>query len=226
MAESVKEKLTVTMAPPPAALAAEKKKAAAKRSEAENLIDGHAATLKSAGALSPEAHAAQLRKHGRTAGVAGFLFFGTVALLWVLGHHGWFLRFLVWGEERKALEAAGGQALSYADAVHRLANTPWLFGATTRLVQLYSLASLATFFGLLGIAVPGLFGRVWMGFAGVLGYVNTRILLAGAYYLIITPMAILRKLSGKDPLRRGKAEGSYWIPREKQRKYDHFKRRF
>jgi len=211
---NVKEKLTVTMAPPPAALAAEKKKEGAKRTETENLLDGHAATLMSASASADEI-AARFRKDGRKAGAFGFVFFG-LASFWVLTHHGRWLHAIEGSAEKQVLN----------DAVHKLFELPWFFGMTTRLSQLYGFASLSALFLIFAVLAPGVFGRGWMSFAGVLGYVNTRIILAGAYYLIITPMAVFRKLVGKDSLRRAKVEGSYWIPRPKQRHYDHFERKF
>ena len=62
------------------------------------------------------------------------------------------------------------------------------------------------------------FNRGWMGLAGVLGYVNTRILLSLAYYVIMTPFGMLLRLMGHDPLcRRGARKESYWIPRQTPR---------
>lgn len=46
-----------------------------------------------------------------------------------------------------------------------------------------------------------------------IGWVNTRIILALIYFLIITPIAIVMKIFGKDPLDRkiDKGKASYWI---------------
>ncbi len=62
------------------------------------------------------------------------------------------------------------------------------------------------------------FHRTWMKLAGALGYVNSRILLGLLYYGVMTPLGLLRRLLGRDPLRRrGAPAESYWIPRARTR---------
>jgi len=62
------------------------------------------------------------------------------------------------------------------------------------------------------------FHRAWMGFAEVLGYVNSRILLTILYYLLLTPYGFISRVFGRDPLtRRGPNQDTYWIKREKTR---------
>jgi uncharacterized membrane protein HdeD (DUF308 family) len=62
------------------------------------------------------------------------------------------------------------------------------------------------------------FHRFWMGFAGILGYINSRILLTVLYYLVMTPYGFMSRLVGRDPLmRRGAAQETYWIKRENTR---------
>ena len=59
------------------------------------------------------------------------------------------------------------------------------------------------------------FHHYWMKFAGVLGYVNARILLSLMFYLVITPYGLISRLVRRNPLRRrGPAQESYWIPRK------------
>ena len=55
------------------------------------------------------------------------------------------------------------------------------------------------------------FHRAWMTLAGVLGYVNSRILLAIIFYFILSPLGLIKRVFGSDLLdrRRGKAP-SYW----------------
>ena len=43
---------------------------------------------------------------------------------------------------------------------------------------------------------------VWMRIGAVLGFVNTRIILGIIYLTIFTPIAMILKLLGKDPMRR------------------------
>ena len=44
--------------------------------------------------------------------------------------------------------------------------------------------------------------RAWMGLAHVLGWVNTRILLFVIFYVVLTPLAFVRRRMGKDSMRR------------------------
>jgi len=46
------------------------------------------------------------------------------------------------------------------------------------------------------------FYRVWMSLALVLGWLNSRIILGIVFALIVTPMAMVMKLLGKDPMQR------------------------
>ena len=54
-----------------------------------------------------------------------------------------------------------------------------------------------------------------LGIAHLLGWVNIRLLLGIIFFVIITPMAIVMKIFGRDALNRkiDKNVNSYWIPR-------------
>ncbi|MDO8355969.1 MAG: SxtJ family membrane protein [Nitrospirota bacterium] len=57
----------------------------------------------------------------------------------------------------------------------------------------------------LGLALPSSLKhihRIWMKIGHVLGFVNTRIILGVIYYGLITPMGVIMRLSGKDPMHR------------------------
>jgi hypothetical protein len=57
--------------------------------------------------------------------------------------------------------------------------------------------------------------RVWMAFAKVLAFVNTRFILTLVYFIILGPLALFTRMFGKDPLSsRPSASGSYWRKRE------------
>ena len=54
-----------------------------------------------------------------------------------------------------------------------------------------------------------------MKFAHALGWVNTRIILTLVYLLVMTPLALIFKVVGKDPMnRKFGGQDSYWIKRE------------
>jgi len=78
---------------------------------------------------------------------------------------------------------------------------------------------IALIFFILGIAAPILLKPLyiaWMRFAYLLGWVNTRLLLAIIFYLVFTPIGLVMRLCGVDPLKRkiNKEEKSYWEKRE------------
>lgn len=82
-------------------------------------------------------------------------------------------------------------------------SAPWFLGAS------------AVFLAL-GAVAPGLlrpaFGP-WMKFAEFLGYVNTRILLGVFFFIGMTPIGLVMRLAGKDPMQRTfRKSGSYWTP--------------
>lgn len=55
--------------------------------------------------------------------------------------------------------------------------------------------------------------RAWMAVGAVLGWINTRILLAAVFYLVVLPVGFVMRLLGRDPMRRAKSpEPSYRQP--------------
>jgi hypothetical protein len=58
--------------------------------------------------------------------------------------------------------------------------------------------------------------RVWTKLGSLLGAIVTPIVMALLFFLVVTPVGLLMRLTGKDPLRlRGPRQGdSYWIVRE------------
>ena len=72
--------------------------------------------------------------------------------------------------------------------------------------------------GLIFPAGARAFHKAWMKIAHVLGAINSRIILSVAFYLLITPIGLLTRLLGRDPLdRRGPKRESYWVPRKRTR---------
>jgi Saxitoxin biosynthesis operon protein SxtJ len=71
-----------------------------------------------------------------------------------------------------------------------------------------------------GVVFPRLLvvpNRLWMGLAAVLSYFSTRIILAVIFFLILTPIGLIKRAMGWDPLRRRAAPAdSYWHPYSKR----------
>ncbi|HWE27813.1 MAG TPA: SxtJ family membrane protein [Polyangia bacterium] len=58
--------------------------------------------------------------------------------------------------------------------------------------------------------------RGWSIMAHALGFINTRILLALVFFVVLAPIALFMRLVGKDPLerRRDRRRPTYWRTRE------------
>ncbi|MFH1862747.1 MAG: SxtJ family membrane protein [bacterium] len=86
----------------------------------------------------------------------------------------------------------------------RTATILWIIGALFLLLGLFFPMVLKPIFWL------------WMKFAAGLGWLNTRIILALAYFLMFTPIGLVTRLFGVDLIKQRwdrKAE-SYWVRRE------------
>jgi len=74
---------------------------------------------------------------------------------------------------------------------------------------------------LMALLLPALARRfhvLWMRLAGVLGFINSHVLLTLVFCLLFVPYNLVSRLLGRDPLsRRKRAGASYWIPREATR---------
>jgi hypothetical protein len=85
----------------------------------------------------------------------------------------------------------------------------------------YALLAVGATLALLGALLPKSLvvpNRLWMGLAGALGFVSTRVILAAIFFLVVTPIGIVRRLSGGDPLGRRAGRGeSYWKPYTERR---------
>lgn len=58
---------------------------------------------------------------------------------------------------------------------------------------------------LLGSVLPASLGaiyRVWMLVGHVLGWINTRIVLGMVFFLLVTPIGWVMRMTGRDPMRR------------------------
>jgi hypothetical protein len=67
---------------------------------------------------------------------------------------------------------------------------------------------------LFGAVAPGLLvlpRRGWMALAEALSWVMTRVILFAVFFFVVTPIGLVRRLSGADPLgRRSAPRGSSW----------------
>jgi hypothetical protein len=80
-------------------------------------------------------------------------------------------------------------------------------------------ASAAVLMIVLALAVPGVlapFNRLWYRFGMLLSRITQPIVLGLLYFVAVTPLAIIMRSTGKDPLRLRLRENvdSYWIERD------------
>jgi hypothetical protein len=67
----------------------------------------------------------------------------------------------------------------------------------------------------------------WWAFAMVLGWVNARVLLSLLFFVILSPLGLLWRLIGRDPLRRRRSSYPGWTAYpERFRHREHFERMF
>jgi hypothetical protein len=67
----------------------------------------------------------------------------------------------------------------------------------------------------------------WWRFAMMLGYVNARIILTVVFVLILTPIGLIWRLIGRDPLARSRDRWSGWVPPPARYRHpDHYMRMY
>lgn len=92
---------------------------------------------------------------------------------------------------------------------------PLFFGGSMRLWGI----AVASVLLVVSFAAPGLLSslnRLWFRFGLLLHKIINPVVLGVLFYLVVTPVGLLMRLSGKDPLRLrfDSATKSYWIRRE------------
>jgi hypothetical protein len=107
--------------------------------------------------------------------------------------------------------------LTVGGALVLLGTISWWRGHQVPPRVLWTLGVLLLVPGLVAPTVLGPVERAWMKFAGVLAYVNTRIILTVVFYVILVPVgAVIRLFSDPLDLALGKGEDSDWIKRERK----------
>lgn len=78
--------------------------------------------------------------------------------------------------------------------------------------------------GLLAPAALRVPNRLWWRFAGLLGWINSRILLTVFFFVVMTPVGLLMRLFGRSPLRSVRDDtnwSGYDDRRRDSKHYDH-----
>ena len=92
----------------------------------------------------------------------------------------------------------------------------WWFYRGKFLSAAYVLTIVGAILILFGVLAPRLLvipRKLWMKLAEVLAYISSRIILAIVYFLILTPIGLVKRAMGWDPLqRRAGSRESFWEP--------------
>lgn len=127
-----------------------------------------------------------------------------------------------WNPSRKELRVFGSLLIFFGVVVSAILSQRLESTLPALLV-----VSVATFIGLIGLIAPTLVRPVyvvWMAFAFPIGWTVSHLMMAVVYYLVLTPIGIMMRLCGHDPMQRklDRAGKSYWqarIPREDLKSY-------
>ncbi|HCQ99219.1 MAG TPA: hypothetical protein DIU48_07350, partial [Acidobacteria bacterium] len=103
---------------------------------------------------------------------------------------------LLWQHERQFGKSVGGILLLIGGYLVWRHNSP-LIGP--------SLLATGALLVILGTVAPRVLvypRRTWMAMAEALGFVSTRVILGLVFFVILTPMALVKRWAGSDPLGR------------------------
>jgi hypothetical protein len=79
-----------------------------------------------------------------------------------------------------------------------------------------AMGTLGACLALAGVAVPNRLGpiqRAWMGLAHAISRVTTPVFMGVVYFVVLTPVALLRRAFGHNAIAPRSGGGSYWIDR-------------
>ena len=108
------------------------------------------------------------------------------------------------------LAKARSFGLSVGTVVTALAVVLAWRGRTGRAEAVGAIGVLLVVFGYLRPAVLRIPSDAWWAFAGVLGWINTRVLLSLAFLLVLTPIGLLWRVIGRDPMNRRQSQYPDW----------------
>lgn len=123
------------------------------------------------------------------------------------------------GSVRPRLTAAEGRRFAFTLAGAFLALGAllwWRSRGTAAPYASYASLSLAATLLAAGALIPTRLSpvqRAWMALAHLISRVTTPIFMAVVYFGVITPISLVMRLVGHNPLRRPAPEGSFWVVR-------------
>lgn len=107
----------------------------------------------------------------------------------------------------------------------------WIYRRTGSLPWALGTFSVATAVAVAGFFLPAFLRYVyvgWMTAVTPIGWVVSHVLMAVVFYLVVTPIGLLMRLMGRDPMQRAfeRNATSYWQPRTQERDTRRYFRQF
>lgn len=100
-------------------------------------------------------------------------------------------------------------------------------GRTTRAEAVAGIGAVLIVLGLVRPVLLAWPSRYWWRFSRALGHVNARVLLTIAFALVLVPLGVVWRLTGKDPLARRRDRWPGWSPHpDRYRNPKHYARMF
>jgi hypothetical protein len=126
------------------------------------------------------------------------------------------------------LTVAQGQrfGLTVGGAFLGLAAIVWWRGVVNAAIALTILGLTLVVAGLIVPTHLGGVERAWMALAHRISMVTTPVVMGAMYLLVITPIGILRRWFGGDPLKHSQGERGFWKPRPANRRSSNLRRQF
>ena len=118
--------------------------------------------------------------------------------------------------------------LMFGAALIVLTGILWLLFGTLLMTTLIAAAAFVVF----ALLAPGLLlplNRIWAAFGARLGWLNNHVVLGLFFFLLMTPMAVVMRLFGWDPMkirRRRDSSSGYWVNVGRDAEPDTFKDMF
>ena len=103
----------------------------------------------------------------------------------------------------------------------------WWRGRIGRAEVLGGVGAVLLFFGAVQPRLLAWPSAAWWRFSRVLGYVNARIILTVLFWVLLVPLSLIWRVTGKDPLTRRRKTFPGWTPYPaRYRDRTHFERMF
>jgi hypothetical protein len=103
----------------------------------------------------------------------------------------------------------------------------WWRGHPLRAEALAAAGATLVLFGLFAPRALAGPSAVWWRFSRVLGHFNARVLLTVFFAIVLTPVGLVWRVAGRDPLRRRRGDSTGWLPYpDRYRDPHHYTRMF